>query len=247
MRDGGPAQDAADMKLSDQLDARLYARVFAQHGRIHIPNLLRESDARAAHDALLNRTPWDLTAIRGNAVYDIKPQQYAAMSEEQLKSFEEELTKAAQTQYVARYRTLRLSNHGEQFDGNISELTALTKFLNGSAFLGLVRAVSGLNAIRFADAQATCFGPGDFLHPHYDTVTGKNRLLAYIVNLTPAWKVEWGGLLGFIDRDGHLAEAYTPKWNALNLLHVTQHHYVSQVSTFAAASRFSITGWLREE
>jgi Rps23 Pro-64 3,4-dihydroxylase Tpa1-like proline 4-hydroxylase len=30
-------------------------------------------------------------------------------------------------------------------------------------------------------------------------VAGKNRVAAYVLNLTPRWRVEWGGLLMFHD------------------------------------------------
>ncbi|MBX9747268.1 MAG: hypothetical protein K2X34_10220, partial [Hyphomonadaceae bacterium] len=45
--------------------------------------------------------------------------------------------------------------------------------------------------------------------------------------------------------DGHIAEAYTPRWNALNILKVPQPHAVSVVAPFAHGARYSITGWLR--
>jgi SM-20-related protein len=65
------------------------------------------------------------------------------------------------------------------------------------------------------------------------------------MNFTPAWKSDWGGLLQFIDEDGHVAEAYAPAFNALNILRVPQKHAVSYVTPFAGAGRYSITGWLR--
>lgn len=233
-------------KLADGHNLSAYRQVFARHGRIHVPQLLSKESANALSDALVNDVPWNVTAIRGDLVYDIKPHEYAAMSADQLAAFEAELNKAAQTQYVARYRTFRFSDHGERFEGDIAALFALSEFLNGDAFLDFVRAVSGRNTVRLADGQATCYWPGDFLHPHRDVVSEKKRVLAYVLNITPAWKTEWGGLLGFIDGDGHLEEAYTPKWNALNLFDISQLHYVSQVASFAAAHRYSITGWLRE-
>ena len=45
--------------------------------------------------------------------------------------------------------------------------------------------------------------------------------------------------------DGHVAEAYTPGFNSLNIFRVPQAHSVSQVASFVTAERLSITGWLR--
>ena len=96
------------------------------------------------------------------------------------------------------------------------------------------------------DAQATRYRPGDFLTAHDDDVAGKHRLYAYVLNFTPAWRPDWGGLLAFHDADGHVSEAYTPTFNALNIFRVPQQHAVTQVASFAGAQRLSITGWIRE-
>ncbi len=42
--------------------------------------------------------------------------------------------------------------------------------------------------------------------------------------------------------DGHIAEALTPSFNALNLFAVPQPRSVSMVAPFAAARRYSVTG-----
>jgi len=235
-----------EIRLSPHHNTDLLAKVYARFGRIHIGDLLREEDAMRIHDALVNRTPWNLTIIHNDLVYDITPEQYAAMSEEQIRAMDAEVIAFARKQYEGRYRTLRLSDHGEPFAGAIPELGALTKFLNGEEFLAFIRKITGNAAAAYTDAQATCYWPGDFLHPHYDAQTEKSRLFAYVMNLSPKWNVEWGGLLGFIDRDSHLAEAYTPKWNALNLLDVRLYHYVSHVAPFADGRRYSVTGWIRQ-
>ena len=98
----------------------------------------------------------------------------------------------------------------------------------------------------YADAQATRYRPGDFLTAHDDDVAGKKRLYAFVLNFTPAWRPDWGGLLAFHDADGHVSEAYTPTFNALNIFRVPQQHAVTQVASFAGAERLSITGWIRE-
>jgi Rps23 Pro-64 3,4-dihydroxylase Tpa1-like proline 4-hydroxylase len=235
-----------EIRLSPHHDVELLHKLYVKFGRLHIADLLREEDARRIHDALVNRTPWNLTIIHKDMVYDVTPEQYAAMSDEQIGAMDAEVIDFARKQYEGRYRTLRLSDHGEPFAGDIPELTALSQFLNGEEFITFIQKVTGNSAAAYADAQATCYWPGDFLHPHYDTQTQKSRLFAYVMNLSPKWNVEWGGLLGFIDQDSHVAEAYTPKWNALNLLDVRLYHYVSYVAPFATEKRYSITGWIRQ-
>ena len=70
------------------------------------------------------------------------------------------------------------------------------------------------------------------------------RLVAYVLNFTPVWNPDWGGMLLFTDERGHVEEGYVPVWNALNLMKVPQTHAVSLVAPFAGGLRYSITGWL---
>jgi Rps23 Pro-64 3,4-dihydroxylase Tpa1-like proline 4-hydroxylase len=223
----------------------LYAKVFKQFGRLHIPEILREEDAHRLYEALSKRTPWNLTVIHNDHFYEVPADELASMDEERKRAVDEEVYEFAARQYEGKYRTLRLSDLGEPFEGDIPELVELTQFLNSPAFLDFIAAITGSDASDFADAQATCYTRGDFLHPHFDTDEVKKRVAAYVLNLTPQWRPEWGGLLAYIGPDGHITEAYTPAWNALNLLRVEELHYVSCVAPFAPADRYSVTGWLR--
>ncbi len=121
----------------------------------------------------------------------------------------------------------------------------LVAFLNGEAFLGLMRRLTGEPRIAMADAQLTRFRPGHFLTRHDDHAEGKNRFYAYVLSLTPEWDADWGGLLAFHRSDGNVAEAFTPRFNTLNLLRTPQPHAVTQVALYAGADRISVTGWLR--
>lgn len=121
----------------------------------------------------------------------------------------------------------------------------LAAFLNGKAFLELMRDVTGEPGIALADSQLTRYRAGHFLTEHDDHAEGKNRFFAYVLNLTPVWRIEWGGLLAFHGADGNVAEAFTPRFNTLNLLKVPSPHSVTQVALSAGADRISVTGWLR--
>lgn len=121
----------------------------------------------------------------------------------------------------------------------------LVAYLNGEAFLSLMREATGEPRIAMADAQLTRFRKGHFLTEHDDTAEGKNRFYAYVLGLTPGWRIDWGGLLAFHDAEGNVAEAFTPRFNTLNLLKVPAPHSVTQVALSAGADRVSVTGWLR--
>lgn len=145
------------------------------------------------------------------------------------------------------FETYRISDDVEA--GRLTEgpFADFYRYLNSSSGLTWLRGVTGDERIAYVDAQATRYRAGHFLAAHTDAAEGKHRLYAYVLNLTPAWNTDWGGLLQFHSNDAHIAEAYAPRWNALNLFRVPQPHAVSYVPPFVEANRLSITGWLRAE
>ena len=124
-------------------------------------------------------------------------------------------------------------------------LADLHRRFNSPEFVAFARALTGDDRIAYVDAQATRFLPGHFLNRHSDQLDRAGRLYAYVLNLCPRWRVEWGGLLQFLDDEGDVTETLTPGFNTLNLFRVPQPHAVSMVSPFAGAPRLSITGWWR--
>ena len=94
--------------------------------------------------------------------------------------------------------------------------------MSQEATLNMLRKIVGDDAVAMADAQATAYAPGDFLTGHDDGVAGKNRVAAYVLGLTPAWRCEWGGLLLFHGVQGDAAEAWVPHFNTLNIFAVPQ-------------------------
>ena len=82
------------------------------------------------------------------------------------------------------------------------------EFLNSPRFLEYARKLTGVKAISLVDAQATRYRANQFLNAHDDNVQGKNRIAAYVLSLTPDWNSDLGGILNFIDKDGHVAEGY---------------------------------------
>ena len=216
------------------------AAVFRRTGRVHIPGALKAAGAAALHGALTGEAPWALVVNAGDTVYDL-PAEGGATAAELARLAAER----GRTGFQFLFESIRLSDHGEPYEGGNAVFRALTVFLNSPAFLDFARAVTGDAAIAFCDAQATRYRPGHFLTVHDDGNAGKNRRAAIVLNMTPEWIADWGGLLQFIDEDGHVAEGFTPAFNALNIFRVPQRHAVSYVTPLAAGDRLSVTGWLR--
>ncbi len=234
------------IRLSPDLDSRTIAAVYARHGRVHIPSIFPVEVAARIHGAMVSETPWSRVVSGETRHFALEPGAWEAVSAEKRMELEHAVHQKGQGGFAYFYDSFSIADLHEAGKNLDSYLMRVYEFLNSEPFLEFARAVTGAASIAFADAQATCYRSGDFLTAHDDGVEGKRRRAAYILNFTPAWRSDWGGLLQFLDRDGHVAEAYTPAFNALNLVRVPQPHAVSYVNPLAGAARYSITGWLRE-
>lgn len=235
----------AGFAIDPALDGPGMAPLFRRFGRLHIPGFLAGAGARALSHALDGAGGWTVSTRGGASVIDIPLEAFEAAGETAREALLASAHAEAQAGFHYLFESLRISDLAEAGASLPPELKALYDWLNGEAFLSFVREVSGFEDLAYVDAQATRFRPGHYLNEHDDDKPGAGRRLAYVLNLTPAWRPSWGGLLGFLDADGHLAEAYAPAFNALNLFRTPQPHLVTQVAGFAGGPRLSVTGWIR--
>ncbi|HSG88857.1 MAG TPA: 2OG-Fe(II) oxygenase family protein [Pseudomonadales bacterium] len=236
---GAPLEIAADLPR-----AALRA-AFAEHGRLHVAEVLTEASAQRIHRTLVAQNTWNLVTRQHGRHLDMDYTAVEAWSRADRDRLAETVRAGARDGFQYLYANVPIYDvwHGRLLPGHFFE--TLFEFLNGEPFLSLVRDITGADDIAFADGQATRYGPGHFLTRHDDDVAGKARRVAYVLNLTPEWQADWGGILQFIGADGHLDAGYVPAWNALNLFRVPQPHAVSLVAPFARGHRYAITGWLR--
>ena len=233
------------MTFGRGLDPAQVAGVLHRFGRVHLPDVLPDATARALHRSLVEETPWRRHLHAGGADAAVTVETFEAQDE----AWRLDVYAAVKTSAAAGFSYL-FDNYplAEELEAGSRlgmEVEQVYDALNSPAGLAWLRAVTGEPRVAYVDAQATRFLPGHFLTQHDDGVEGKDRLYAYVLNLTPEWRADWGGLLLFTEDDGHVAEGYTPAFNALNLMRVPQHHLVSEVASYAPAPRLSITGWIR--
>jgi len=228
--------------LNPALDRDSIAEAFARDRRVHIPAVLMQDSAVRLHRCLTQETDFSLLCRTG------ADQAQAWRVAELTSQKEAELMNAAFANagqgFHYLYDSHVLSRDGEPYPDGLHYLADVTRFLNSAPFLDLARHITGNPAIGFADAQATRYRAGHFLNQH-DDANVAGRVAAYVLNMTPNWRPDWGGALLFPDGGGHFAEAYLPAFNALNILAVPQPHLVGFVAPFAGAHRLSITGWFR--
>lgn len=230
-------------------DTRVVAQVcalLARGGRVHIPELFTSPAAKELSEAC-RALDWKLVFRGARTNYDFAEKDVSALEVGQKAALLDAINAQATTGFQYLYDSYRISDFAEEGNLAAGPIASFFEALNSEPMLARLRAITGDDRISYLDAQATRFRPGHFLTAHDDHQPDKHRLYAYVINLTPVWRADYGGLLMFLGEDGHVTEAYTPRWNALNILKVPQPHAVSVVAPFAHGARYSITGWMRSK
>jgi Rps23 Pro-64 3,4-dihydroxylase Tpa1-like proline 4-hydroxylase len=232
-------------RLNPALDRAALAAGFQAERRVQITDLLDGDGAEQLRQELRTREDWSQVVNSGDKVFDLDRPTRAGMSPAQLDALDQAVFAGARQGFQHRYESIRAPDEAEDRARRTDLLARFAEWLSTGDARDLLREVTGRREIGFADAQATAFAPGDFLTAHDDDVAGKGRVAAYVFGLTPAWRIEWGGLLLFHGADGNVSHGLTPRFNTLNIFAVPQLHSVSMVNRAAPARRYSITGWLR--
>ncbi len=233
------------MKINPNLNIENLNQQYTSHARLHIPNFFDIQDANQLFEYISSFKQWNLSLNSGSKHFDINHISRQNMTAELYQKLEGTVGDDALSGFQYFFENYPI--YDAYHSGGCSfQLTSFFEFINSDVFLNCIRSITNVATIQFADAQLTKYSKGHFLTSHNDDVKGKNRRIAYVLSFTPEWFVNWGGLLQFHGNDGHIQEAYSPSFNSLNLFSVPQEHSVSQISSYVKASRYSITGWLRE-
>ncbi len=234
------------LRLNPAVDVLAHRRRIAERGRAHIAEFLEPGSARRLLAGLELQPRWNLVATLHGRHVDMDAagmdRQGAAEKAAFLAAVHQPAREGA-FQYL--YGSIPIYDIHHKGARDRPLLNEIFEFLNSASVIEFVRTLTGATDIGFADAQATRYSAGHFLTAHDDGIEGKDRRAAYVLNLTQDWRADWGGLLLFIGADGHVEEAFTPKFNALNIFLVPQLHAVSIIAPFAPRPRYAVTGWFR--
>lgn len=235
--------------IASGIDRAAAARQFAKEGRVQIHNLLTPESATNLRDIIARQTPWGIAWQAGKTgPQKLDANQISAMPPPRQRELIDAIHRsAAQGEYAVRFTQYAILDAYLQSAQPAGPHDLVMEHLNDSPFLDLVREVTGIPELLKADAQATLYGPGDFLSVHNDSHVAEGWRVAYVLNLTATdWQPDWGGYLNFLDDQGDVICGWKPRFNTLNLLRVPQLHQVTYVPPFAPRARYSITGWLRD-
>ena len=220
------------------------AAAFARDGHVRIEPAFAPDIALALHDHLAHEVEWWRAVNRGDRTWDMGPEAIASLTGEKEAEFLALVHGGAREGFQFLFDSLRVSDDPAERRQRGLLADRLVQELNHPASLETFRAITGNPGVRMVDGQATRYLPGHFLTGHDDDVEGKGRVAAWVLNLSPRWRIEWGGMLQFHDDQGDVSRALAPRFNALHLFRVPQVHSVSLLAPFASP-RYAFTGWVR--
>lgn len=234
--------------LNAELDLDAIGARFSREGRVQIRDVLEQRVAQRLWQCLDQEVDWTVAYIGERGSMTMPASEFKAMDHRERSRFMRNLLRRSQNGFQFFYDSyMMVTAYKEGRDPGLL-LHRVLETLNSPEFLTVIRHITGVDAIRKADAQATCYRPGHFLRHHDDSSPGEQRReVAYVLNLTRRWEPDWGGLLHFYDEDGNVVESVVPRFNTLSLFRVPARHFVSYVSPWAGEPRYAITGWFRSD
>jgi hypothetical protein len=227
-------------------DIAAAGQTLRRNGRVHIPHALTEADASALLADMPDARWMTATIDQSGGVFRLDAAMATALDPGQRTRILEGVYTDAGEGFQYLYDKFSIDAvyaAGRPLPANMK---AFYEALNSPSWLDAFRAVTGDERIASVDCQASRYRVGHLLTEHNDENPSNTRLYAYVLNLSRAWRIEWGGLLQFHDEDDHVSCAFTPRWNTLNMFAVPQRHSVSMVTPAAKADRLSLTGWLHK-
>ena len=234
------------IKLNATLQHAALTRDYGIKQRLQISEFLDPASAHEVRESL-DELPWGMIFNDGAAVHQLSPEQVAGMDDREADKIAAGIQERAQTQFQFLYAFYPILHAYILPTSPRYKIFDFFEFLNSSAVLDFVRRLTGIDQIRWADAQATWYRPGHFLKAHDDVDPIRGRVAAYVLNLSQEWDRDWGGLLQFFDASDNVEQAFKPSFNTLNIFTVPQLHSVSMVSTYVTAKRLAVTGWFRTD
>jgi SM-20-related protein len=229
--------------LSDSASESARQRMDAA-GRVLIRDVLDVSSAQQLTDTLLSGLDWELTTRFQGETRNVAHAKLHQMSAAQREQLRDAILRGAKQDFQFEFLEYSLRDANLEALGQQHVLVHLLNALRGDVGKALFCKLLGLEGIAHITAFVSRYEQGHFLMPHTDHVTGEQREAAFVLNLSPRWKPEWGGLLQFIGVHGDVTETFVPHHNTLSLFKVPQPHMVSFLTPLAESPRLAVAGWI---
>lgn len=236
------------LRVNPALDLKAYAETYRKRGIVQIANVLDDRTANALADLLARGVPWRvLLTDQNDEPLHFSNTEVQALGQERFHALLADAFARARQNRGFFYHMYPMVEAYIQGQDPGHPIHFATEFLNSPEFLDIGRKVTGFKNISKAEAHATLYTRGHYLTRHVDYGAQDERRAAYVLSLTRGWQPDWGGLLLFLKDNQDVSEGYLPRFNVLTIFDVKYLHTVTQVSSFAGAGRYSLTGWFRND
>ena len=234
------------LRLNDH-DVESLRREYAKDGIVRVENLFPDEVAEGIYQVLSKATPWRVvhSTARGQHKY-YRPQEWQGLSPQDRQQTIQGVLQKARDGFAYLYSCYPMVDALLNGDDPNWPLHELTEYLNSPEFMDFTRTITNEPDVIKIDGQATLYAPGHFLNAHDDAGEIKERRVAYVMGFSKGWSRDWGGQLLFLDGPD-VTRGFSPSFNTLSLFKVPREHVVTQVTNFAGAGRYSVTGWLRTD
>jgi len=211
-------------------------RNYSENKVISVPDILDKNLANNIYKLISNRIfdkLWYLTIHNGKTKY-IFPNRYNRNLNSILEKLKENKKKGIFTYYI--YRTFQIPKN--------VYITKLFNFLLSDKFINDIMKITGKNLTELNEVFISKYEKNCFLDIHEDKNKGT---IAFVINLTKDWRVDYGGNLHFLDNEGKVNRTYIPSFNNLIIFEVSDKskHFVSSINNFVKNKRYCITGWYK--
>jgi SM-20-related protein len=227
-----PVQSVSRFQLNPHLNTSALGVEFKRAGRLQVADVLHGDGPHELYGCLQS-LEWTLLIQYDERSYEVPAERGGSFAANRHPMLKDQVYAAAGVGFAYAYERAARTAGKSVLDG-------FTEFLNSPRFRGFMGSLTGIGDFQRVSSQVTCFRPGHFLNFHYDADRGKS--IAYVLNLNPEWKAEWGGILQFADEAGTICDCLVPRFNTLCLFAVPQLHAVSLIAPYAPAVRYAISG-----
>lgn len=227
-------------KLQANLDLDYWARAFQQDMRCRVVDVMPIHSAQSMVESIQAHAEFRQAHILNNQYREISKAEFSRLSHEDRTQLVRNVYQQAQLGVGFWYGRKGLDRKSER------PLAEIYRWLSSHEVLTAVQAITGNPGLKSLSAQISSFAPGDFLTRHRDEVTAERRRIAFVLNLTPEWHPDWGGLLQFFHDNGDTRDAWSPLFNSLCLFDVKHVHSVTTIAPFTPKPRLAISGWFHD-
>lgn len=232
--------------VDSRLDPFALRDEFRAQRRLSVHGFVRTASANALYRCLAIDTRFALTVSDGKDVWSLPHSDRVNVTDMEESEINQIAYGAAIDRFAYVYESGGVYDHLKpETTSEAGLLSDFVRFLNSEALIEFVRLVSASAEIESASVEARCYRAGHFVGAQRDRDASRRSRIGFVFNLTPRWRVEWGGLLQFHGSNGHICGAYTPRFNELWLYRIPQVRSVSYVSDFAPDPQLCITGFFQ--